>query len=106
MASPEVFDPLTRYQCCPPTCGAAAAVLCSDDFARKHGITKPVYIAAQAMTTDRPSTFKEDSMIKMCGYDMAVDAAKKVYEKAGVGPNDVDVVELHDCFTANELLTY
>jgi sterol carrier protein 2 len=39
MASPEVFDPLTRYQCCPPTCGAAAAVLCSDDFAKKHGIS-------------------------------------------------------------------
>ena len=54
MASPEVFDPLTRYQCCPPTCGAAAAVLCSDDFARKHGISNPVYIAGQAMTTDYP----------------------------------------------------
>jgi acetyl-CoA acetyltransferase len=106
MASEEVFDPLTRYQCCPPTCGAAAAVLCSDDFARKHGISKPVYIAAQVMTTDYASTFEEKSMIKMIGYDMAVEAAKKVYEKAGIGPEDVDVVELHDCFTANELLTY
>src|SRR5262245_1403516 len=57
MESPEVFDPLTRYQCCPPTCGAAAAVLCSDEFARKHKIAGPVYIAAQAMTTDTPSTF-------------------------------------------------
>jgi acetyl-CoA acetyltransferase len=106
MASEEVFDPLTRYQCCPPTCGAAAAVLASDDFARKHGISKPVYIAAQAMTTDFPSTFEEKSMIKMVGFDMAKAAAKKVYEKAGLGPEDVDVVELHDCFTANELLTY
>ncbi len=106
MASPEVFDPLTRFQCCPPTCGAAAAVLCSDEFAKKHGITSPVWIAAQAMTTDYPSSFQEDSMIKMCGYDMAVAAAKQVYEKSGVGPQDVDVVELHDCFTANELLTY
>jgi len=106
MASEEVFDPLTRYQCCPPTCGAAAAVLASDDFARKHDISKPVYIAAQAMTTDFPSTFEEKSMIKMIGYDMAKAAAKKVYEKAGLGPDDVDVVELHDCFTANELLTY
>ena len=106
MASPEVFDPLTRYQCCPPTCGAAAAILCSDDFARKHGIQKPVYIAAQSMRTDFPSSFEEDSMIKMVGYDMAVAAAKDVYEKAGIGPEDVDVVELHDCFTANELLTY
>jgi acetyl-CoA acetyltransferase len=106
LASPEVFDPLTRYQCCPPTCGAAAAVLCSDDFAKKHGIAKPVYIAAQSMTTDTPSSFEEDSMIKMVGYDMAVAAAKQVYDRSGVGPQDVDVVELHDCFTANEILTY
>ncbi|HSO00276.1 MAG TPA: lipid-transfer protein [Candidatus Nanopelagicales bacterium] len=106
MASPEIFDPLTRYQCCPPTCGAAAAVLCSDEFAKKKGITNPVYIAAQAMTTDVRSAFHEQSMIKMIGYDMAVLAGKKVYEKSGLGPEDVQVVELHDCFTANELLTY
>src|SRR5580658_2190394 len=106
LASPEVFDPLTRYQCCPPTCGAAAAVLASDDFAKKHGIANPVYIAGQVMTTDYPSSFEEHSMIKMVGYDMAKTAAKKLYEQSGIGPDDVDVVELHDCFTANELLTY
>ncbi|MBP9114404.1 MAG: lipid-transfer protein [Polyangiaceae bacterium] len=105
LASPEVFDPLTRYQCCPPTCGAAAAVLCSDDFAKKKGISKPVYIAAQSMTTDYASSFS-DSMIKMVGFDMAEKAAKEVYEKSGLGPKDVQVVELHDCFTANEVLTY
>jgi acetyl-CoA acetyltransferase len=106
MASPEVFDPLTRYQCCPPTCGAAAAVLCSDEFAQKHGIASPVYIAAQAMTTDYPSAFESRSMIDVVGFEMAKKAAQKVYEKAGIGPEDVQVVELHDCFTANELLTY
>jgi sterol carrier protein 2 len=106
LASEEVFDPLTRYQCCPPTCGAAAAILCSDEFAKKHGITNPVYIAAQAMRTDFKSSFDEKSMIKMIGYDMSKEAAKEVYEKSGVGPKDLDVVELHDCFTANELLTY
>jgi len=105
MASPEVFDPLTRFQCCPPTCGAGAAILCSDEFAKKHGISNPVYIAAQAMTTDFASSF-EDSMIKMVGYDMTVDAARQVYEAAGIGPEEVDVIELHDCFTANELITY
>lgn len=105
LASPEVFDPLTRYQCCPPTCGAAAAIVCNEDFAKKHG-KADVYIAAQAMTTDFPSTFEEQSMIKVIGYDMAKDASQKVYEQAGLGPEDVDVVELHDCFTANELLTY
>ncbi|HLL53599.1 MAG TPA: lipid-transfer protein [Myxococcaceae bacterium] len=105
LASDEVFDPLTRFQCCPPTCGAAAAILCSDDFARKHNLTRPVYIAAQSMTTDFASSFG-DSMIKMVGFDLAASAAKQVYEKSGLGPDDVDVVELHDCFTANELLTY
>lgn len=106
LASPEVFDPLTRYQCCPPTCGAAAAVLASDDFVKKHGIRNPVTIAAQAMKTDYASSFEADSMIKMVGFDMAKSAAQEVYEKSGIGPEDVDVVELHDCFTANELLTY
>ena len=105
LASEEVFDPLTRFQCCPPTCGAAAAILCSDEFAKKHGISGAPYIAAQAMTTDFASSFG-DSMIKMVGYDMTVAAAKKVYEQSGVGPKDVDVIELHDCFTANEILTY
>ncbi|KZX63311.1 MULTISPECIES: lipid-transfer protein [Alcanivorax] len=106
MASDEVFDPLTRFQCCPPTCGAGAAILCSDEFAKKHGIENPVYIAAQAMTTDFASSFDEKSMIKMVGYDMTRAAAESVYEQAGIGPQDINVVELHDCFTANELLTY
>ncbi len=106
MASEEVFDPLTRYQCCPPTCGAAAAVLCSDDFAKRHGIGNPVYIAAQTMTTDFASTLEPKSMINLIGFDMAKQAADRVYEQAGIGPEDVQVVELHDCFTANELLTY
>jgi acetyl-CoA acetyltransferase len=106
LASAEVFDPLTRYQCCPPTCGAAAVILCSDDFAKKKGLSNPVFIAAQTMTTDFPTSFEGQSMIKMVGYDMAKSAASQLYEKAGLGPKDVQVVELHDCFTANELLTY
>ncbi|MEK8049501.1 lipid-transfer protein [Ideonella sp. DXS22W] len=106
MASPMVFDPLTRLQCCPPTCGAAAAIVCSEDFARRHGLDLRVRIAAQAMTTDTASTFASHDMRKLVGADMAVAASKKVYEAAGVGPEDIDVVELHDCFTANELVTY
>ena len=106
MASPKVFDPLTRYQCCPPTCGAAAAIVCSADFARKHGLDMSVVIAAQAMTTDTPASFESNDMRKLVGYDMTVDAVKWVYERAAIGPEDVDVVELHDCFTANELISY
>jgi acetyl-CoA acetyltransferase len=106
MASPTVFGPLTRYQCCPPTCGAAAAIVCSADFAKKHKLDMSVVIAAQAMTTDTASTFESDDMRRVVGYDMTANAAKLVYEAAGIGPEDLDVVELHDCFTANELITY
>ncbi|TAM66430.1 lipid-transfer protein [Mycobacterium sp.] len=106
LASPHIYGPLTRLQCCPPTCGAAAAVLVSTDFARRHGLSPQVAVKAQAMTTDFPSTFAEADMIKIVGYDMAKAAADQVYEASGAGPEDIRVVELHDCFTANELLTY
>ncbi|MGD1237523.1 lipid-transfer protein [Mycobacterium seoulense] len=106
LASPHIYGPLTRLQCCPPTCGAAAAVLVSSEFARKRGLSPQVAIKAQAMTTDFPSTFEGADMIKVVGYDMAKAAADQVYEASGVAPEDIRVVELHDCFTANELLTY
>src|SRR5690625_780706 len=106
LASPMIFDPLTRYQCCPPTCGAAAAIVCSEEFARKKGLDHTIRIAAQSMTTDQNSTFDADDMRHLVGYDMTAAAAQQVYEQAGIGPEDVDVVELHDCFTANELVTY
>ncbi|MET9214678.1 MULTISPECIES: lipid-transfer protein [unclassified Nocardia] len=104
LESPQIFGPLTRLQCCPPTCGAAAAIITSEDFARRHGLRTDVAITAQAMTTDTPDTF--DDLPKLVGYDMARRAADQVYEAAGVDPADIRVVELHDCFTANELLSY
>jgi sterol carrier protein 2 len=97
---------MTRLMACPPTCGAAAAVLVSEDFARKRGLRADVHIAAQAMTTDRPSTFDAGDMMHLVGYDMSRAAANQVYEQAGIGPRDLDVVELHDCFAHNELITY
>ncbi|GAB7008000.1 lipid-transfer protein [Nocardioides sp. AN3] len=106
LTSPHIFGPLTRLQCCPPTCGAAAAVIASEDFARKHGLRTDVAIKAQAMTTDFPSTFDEKDMLKVVGYDMAKAAAQQVYEASGVSPEDIPVAELHDCFTANELISY
>ena len=105
LASPAVFGPLTRLQCCPPTCGAAAAVLVSPRFAQARGLTGGVRIRAQAMTTDTPSSFEGDPM-RLVGYDMSRRAAEQVYEAAGVGPEDVPVVELHDCFTTNEVISY
>ena len=97
---------LTRSMACPPTCGAAAAILVSERFAKKHGLRTDVFISAQAMTTDTPSTFESRDMIQLVGFDMAQAAAQQVYEQAGIGPQDIDVCELHDCFAHNELLSY
>ena len=97
---------MTRLMACPPTCGAAAAIVCSPEFARRHGIRQPVRIKAQAMTTDTPVTFDARDMREVVGASMAKEAARQVYEAAGIGPNDVDVVELHDCFAQNELISY
>lgn len=106
LASPPIYGVLTRLQCCPPTCGAAAAVLVSESFARRHGVRTDVAILGQAMTTDFTSTFDAGSMIKAVGYDMTRAAAEQVYEQAGRGVESIDVCELHDCFTANELISY
>lgn len=97
---------LTRLMACPPTCGAAAAVLVSEGFARRHGLSHGVRILAQAMTTDRPDSLQGDNMMDVVGYGLAQRAAQGVYEAAGIGPSAVDVVELHDCFAQNEVISY
>jgi len=107
LASPALIPGvMTRLMACPPTCGAAAAVIVSDDFARRHGIATKVRIAAQAMTTDTPSTFASHDMMRLVGWDMTRAAARATYEASGIGPDDLDVVELHDCFAHNELISY
>jgi sterol carrier protein 2 len=105
--APMVYDPLTKLQCCPTSDGAGAAIVASEAFVKKHGLEKrAIEIAGQAMATDFDSSFDEKSMIKAVGFDMTKRAAEKVYEQSGVGPENVDVVELHDCFSCNELITY
>jgi len=105
--APMVYEPLTKLQCCPTSDGAGAAVVCSEDFVKKHNLQKQaVEIIGMAMTTDFDSSFGEKSCIKMVGFDMTRKAAEKVYEQSGLGPENVDVIELHDCFSCNELLTY
>ena len=106
MAAPVLIGTMTRLMACPPSCGAAAAILCSASFARKHGLDSRVKIVAQAMTTDTPATFDSRNMMQLVGFDMARAAADQVYAVSGVDPKDVKVVELHDCFATNELLTY
>src|SRR5581483_4036340 len=72
-----------------------------------HGLgDRAVEIVGQAMVTDLPSTFDSGSAIALIGSDMTRTAAQRVYEQAGIGPADLDVIELHDCFSPNELLTY
>jgi acetyl-CoA acetyltransferase len=97
---------MTRLMACPPTCGAAAAVIVSEAFAKKHGIDASIRIRAQAMTTDVPAAFDARDMREVVGFSMARNAASQVYEASGVGPEDIGVIELHDCFAHNELLTY
>ncbi len=97
---------MTKLMACPPTCGAAAALVVSESYARKHGLSANVAIAAQAMTTDTPETFAGLDMMLVAGYGMTRDASRQVYNAAGIGPEDIDVVELHDCFAHNELITY
>ena len=107
LKAPMVYDPLTKLQCCPTSDGAGAAILASEAFVRRHKLEgKAVEIIGQAMTTDFQSTFDTKSAIKLVGSDMTRKAAQKVYEQAGIGPEDVDVVELHDCFSCNEMITY
>lgn len=105
MDSPVVFPPyLRRLEACPPSCGAAAAILCSESFARRHGAGRAVDILGQAMTTDRPA--RDADPINLAGADMTREAAARLYEQTGIGPEDVRLVELHDCFTSNEVITY
>lgn len=104
MSAPELMPTLTRLMACPPTCGAAAAIVCSEEFAKKHGISNAVEIVGQALTTDM--NVSHDNILNLVGADMTRRAAKQVYEAAGIGPEEVDVLELHDCFTPNEVITY
>lgn len=97
---------LTRLMACPPTCGAAAAILCSSGYARRKGLSTNVKIKAQAMTTDRSNTFDAHDMRQLVGVGMAEEASRQVYELSGVDPGDIQLVELHDCFAQNELLAY
>ena len=106
MSSKQIWGPLTLLMCCPPTNGAAAAIVCSEEFARAHGLDASIRVRAQSMVTDVAGTFDTTDMMKVAGYDMTAKAAAEVYEKSGVDPRDIPVVELHDCFSTNEVITY
>ena len=107
MADTELWPGvMTRLMACPPTCGGAAALLVSERFAKKHGLRTDVQILAQALTTDLKASFDPPSMLSWVGTHMTQAAVGKVYEQAGIGPEDIDVCELHDCFAQNEVISY
>jgi acetyl-CoA acetyltransferase len=107
-ASRVIHEPLTKLQCSPTSDGAAAALVASERFVDQHDLwPNAIEIAGQAMVTDLSSTFDEHAdCIRIVGYDMSKNAAVRAYEEAQIGPADVQVIELHDCFSANELITY
>lgn len=105
--APMIYAPLTKLQCCPTSDGAGAAIVASENFVKRHNLQKQaVEIVGMEMVTDLPSSFDSKSCIALVGADMTRAAAHKVYEQSGLGPENVDVIELHDCFSANELITY
>ncbi|XP_037293160.1 non-specific lipid-transfer protein-like [Manduca sexta] len=105
--SRKIYGPLTKLECCPTSDGAGAAVLMSEEAVKRYGLQdKAVEIIGMEMATDTPAVFQENSLMKVAGYDMTALAAKRIYQKTGVNPMQVDVVELHDCFAANEMITY
>ncbi|MEU7042684.1 lipid-transfer protein [Streptomyces varsoviensis] len=107
LAAKTIHRPLTKLQCSPTSDGSAAAVVVSERFADQHGLRgRAVEITAQAMTTDTEESFASGSCIDVVGKPMSRAAARQVYERSGLGIEDVDVIELHDCFSINELITY
>jgi sterol carrier protein 2 len=107
-ASRMIHDPLTKLQCSPTSDGAAAAIVASERFLEEHSLwTRAVEIKGQAMVTDLSSSFDETAdCITIVGYEMSRTAAERAFEEAELGPHEVQVIELHDCFSANELITY
>src|SRR5256714_10204312 len=103
-----IHSPLTKLQCSPTSDGAACAIVASERFVEEHGLgDRAIEIAGQAMVTDMASSFDEHTdCIRIVGYDMSREAARRAYEEAGASAEEVDVCELHDCFSPNELITY
>jgi len=106
MKSPMIHEPLTKLQCCPTSDGAAAAVLVSQSFldARPELKSQAILIAGQCLATDKPALFNK-SAIELVGFSMSQHAAKQALAEANTKPEDVKVCELHDCFSANEMVT-
>jgi acetyl-CoA acetyltransferase len=107
-AAPVIHAPLTKLQCSPTSDGAAAVVLAGESFVDAHDLWDgAVEIVGQAMVTDLPSTFDATAdCMRIVGFDMTRSAAQAALQEAELTAQDVDVCELHDCFSTNELISY
>ena len=105
LAAPPVFRNLRKLYACPPSCGAAAVVVCNEAFARTHGVRSDVTLVGKGWCSDKKQYFS-GSVMDVMFQALSRDAAHAAYEDAGLGPEDIDVIELHDCFATNELATY
>lgn len=107
MNSPHLFGPLTRLMACPPTCGAASVLVVSEAYARRKGLKNAqVELAGMGLATDQPDSFESGSMINVVGASMTRRASQIAYAQAGILAADIDVVELHDCYSSNEVICY
>ncbi|TKA58588.1 hypothetical protein B0A49_10861 [Cryomyces minteri] len=107
MDSPTIHEPLTKLQCCPTSDGGAAAILVSQAFLDAHPNPKikeqAILIAGQCLATDAPSLFSRSS-IDLMGFEMTQRAARTALAEASLAPADIKVCEVHDCFSANEMI--
>lgn len=100
--SPLVCYPLNLFDCCPQTDGAAAVIICRADLAHKY-TPKPIYVAGLGMGTDYVFMHEKEHFV---GYAATVKAAKQAYAMASIAPQDIDIAEVHDCFTITEIMNY
>lgn len=105
LASEPVFRGLRKLYACPPSCGAASVIVCSEDFAKRNNIRRDIKLIGTGWSSDKKEFFEGDPLDVMF-RGVSREAARLAYEDAGVGPEDIDVIELHDCFTSNEIITY
>jgi acetyl-CoA acetyltransferase len=106
LSSPMISDPITRLQCCPPTCGAAALILASEEFVKSRKLKrKSIAISGIALATDQSTTFDSGSAIALMGANETSRAVAQASAQAGFGSDDCQVIELHDSFSVNAILS-
>lgn len=106
LAAPTVWGRLRKLYACAPSCGAAAVIVCSPAFAKRHNVRADVAILAHEMGSDIASDLEPANVPDALSRAAAQRTAGQAYARAGLGPKDIDVAELHDCFVSNELISY